>query len=103
MKKLEVTTTDLAEFDRFDRQILMKLLQAWHESGLPDGFHDEEVRAMLNRMSGYVFITNSEYQVCMLNGDKLETWYNCAECGHEGFNEECQLSDNGCNECKDGG
>ena len=26
----------------------------------------------------------------MMNGDKLETWYNCPYCGHEGFKEDME-------------
>lgn len=37
----------------------------------------------------------------MLNDDKLEIWNNCFNCGHEGFQEDCQLSDEFCNECQE--
>ncbi len=95
----EITTTDLADFGYSERKELIKLFTAWHEQGLPEDFHNDEVRPMMNRNSGNVFLTNSEYQVAMMNGEKLESWYNCGNCGHEGFAEDCQLSDEGCNEC----
>jgi hypothetical protein len=37
----------------------------------------------------------------MMNGDKLEMWHNCSNCGHEGFAEDCQLNEDGCNECNE--
>ena len=100
MKTQEITTTDLADFGPRERGMLVDLLDAWEKQGLPDDFHEEEVRAMMNRNSGNVFLTNSEYQTAMMNGDKLEIWHNCFNCGHEGFHEDCQLNDEGCNECE---
>jgi hypothetical protein len=97
------TTTDISKFGSRERWILVELLTAWDKQGLPDDFTDNEVVPMMNTNSGHVFLTNSEYEVAMMNGDKLESWYNCGNCGHEGFAEDCQLDrDNGCcNECKD--
>jgi hypothetical protein len=99
MKSQDITTTNLADFGFREREILIQLLRAWHDQGLPEDFQDEEVQAMMNRNSGCVFLTNSEYQAAMMNGDKLEMWHNCPNCGHEGFEEDCQLNDEGCNEC----
>jgi hypothetical protein len=75
------------------------LLTARNKQGLPDDFYNNEVTPMMNMISGNVFLTNSDYQVAMMNGDKLESWYSCPNCGHEGFAEDCQLNDRGCNEC----
>ena len=65
-----------------------KLLQAWREQGLPDDFYDDEVKLNFNTYSGYVFLSNSDYQVAMLNGDNLESFYTDYETGEEGFKEE---------------
>ena len=102
MKTLEITTSDLGKFGSREIAMCFDLLKAWIEQGLPEGFYNEEVRPEMNRNSGYVFLTNSEYQVAMMNGDKLEQWHTCHNCGHEGFEEDCQLNDDGCNECKGG-
>lgn len=95
----EITTTNFADFGYSERIQVLRLISAWHEQGLPEGFYEEEVIPMMNRDSGYVFLTNSEYQVVMLNGSNLEIWHHCGNCGHEGFAEDCQLNDEGCNEC----
>ena len=95
-----MTTTDLADFGLRERALLIDLLQAWGEQGLPEDFSQDEVVPMMNKNSGSVFLTNSEFQCACMNGDKLESWYNCPNCGHEGFHEDCQLNENGCNECK---
>ncbi len=94
------TTTNLADFGYIEITGLIKLLIALCEQGLPDDFDNTDVHPMMNKNSGNVFLTNDNYEVAMLNGDKLETWYHCGNCGHEGFAEDCQLNDDGCNECK---
>jgi len=85
----QITTTNLADFGYIEREELIRLLTAWHKQGLPDGFCKEKVEIMFNRNSGYVFLTNSEFQVAMMNGDLLAIWYNCPKCGYEGFEEDC--------------
>lgn len=100
MKPQEITTTNLADFGSRERGILIDLLTAWEKQGLPDDFYEEDVVPMFNRNSGSVFLTNSEFQAALINGSKLETWHNCFNCGHEGFIEDCQLNDNGCECCK---
>ena len=67
-----------------------ELLKAWRTQGLPEDFDDNEVTVMMNTHSGNVFLTNSEYQAAMMNDEKLETWYNCPYCGHEGFKEDME-------------
>ena len=105
MKLKEITTTDLADFGMIELIELRDILISWVDHGLPDDFENNEVRPMMNRNSGNVFLTNSEYQTAMLlndkmGNDKLESWYNCFNCGHEGFKEDCELNDEGCNICK---
>lgn len=83
-----MTTTDLAKFGYREKAIAAKLLQAMQDQGLPNDFEDNEVTVMMNQNSGYVFLTNSEYQVCMLNGDNLESFYTTPYDGKEGYFEE---------------
>jgi len=84
----EVVTTDLADFGGRERKMARELLEAWSEQGLPEDFDDDEVRIHFNRHSGYVFLSNASFEVAMLNGDNLESWYYCPYCGHEGFKED---------------
>lgn len=95
-----MNTTKLEDFGVRERRELIRLLQSWDQKGLPEGFDEDEVTAEFNPNSGEVFLVNSEYQVCMMNGTDLEIWHNCGNCGHEGFEEVCQLTDKGCNECQ---
>jgi hypothetical protein len=79
------TTTNLADFGFRQLKIVRDLLSAMLEQGLPDDFEKDGVVPMMNMNSGNVFLTNSEYQVAMLNGDKLESFYNSPYEGKEGF------------------
>ena len=88
--KDEITTTDLSKFGWRERKMAEELLRASREQGFPEYFEDDETTIMFNTHSGNVFFTNSEYQVCIMNDDKLETWYNCPYCGHEGFKEDME-------------
>lgn len=96
----DVVTSNLADFGYSERVDLIALLTAWNKQGLPDDFENDGVYPCFNKNSGYVFLTNSEYQCAMLNDNKLESWYNCCNCGHEGFKEDCQLTEEGCNKCE---
>ena len=84
----ETTTTDLSKFGYRERKMAAELLTASCDQGLPDDFDDSEVTVMMNTNSGLVFLTNADFQVAMMNGDTLESFYSCPECGHEGFKED---------------
>lgn len=84
----EITTTDLTKFGYREIRMMIELLEAWMVHGLPEDFEEDEVQVMFNTHSGCVFLTNPEYQAAMMNRDKLEIWYNCPECGNEGFLED---------------
>ena len=87
----EITTTDFSKFGYRERQIAEQLLHEWNNKGLPEDFEANEVVIMFNMQSGNVFLTNSEFQVAMMNGDTLESFYTDFETGEEGFKED--LSD----------
>ena len=101
MKNQEIVTTDFAKFGNIEREEAEKLLKAWRTQGLPEDFYDEDVTINMNTNSGYVFLSNSEYQVAMITDeDKLESFYSCPECGHEGFKEDMEHGEDN-NECKE--
>ena len=90
MKTQETITTDLSKFGFREIKMASELLNAWIKNGLPEDFENNEVTVMMNTNSGFVFLTNSEYQVAMMNGDNLESFYSCPNCGHEGFKEDME-------------
>ena len=83
-----ITTTDFSKFGYRERKLAEQLLHNWNEQGLPLDFWDEEVIIMMNTHSGNVFLTNSEFQVAMMNGEKLESFYTDPETGEEGFKDD---------------
>lgn len=99
MSSTEITTSDLSAFGYIERLEMIKILQAWNHKGIPDDFELDDVNFMMNKHSGHVFLTNSDYQVVMCRGGELEMFHTCHNCGHEGFQEDCQVTDFGCNEC----
>ena len=80
-----MTTTNLSNFGYRGLEMLEELLRAMREQGLPSDFYDEEVHPMMNQYSGNVFLTNSDFQVAMMNGDSLESFYTLSYHGSEGF------------------
>ena len=95
-----MTTTDLTKFGSRERKMAEDLLRAWRKQGLPEDFWDEGVKIMMNQNSGHVFLTNADYQVAMINGNKLESFYSCPYCGQEGFLEDMQSAPGDSEDCK---
>lgn len=81
-------TEDFSEFGHRERKLASELLIHWNKGNLPEDFDNDEVKFAFNKNSGYVFLTNSNYQVCMMNGDKIESFYSTPYEGHEGFFED---------------
>ena len=86
-------TEDLADFGFKEQEEAKDLFQAWRESGLPIDFENNGVKIAFNMNSGYVFLTNSEYQVAMCetnDNGKLElfSFYSSPYEGKEGSFDE---------------
>ena len=86
-------TEDLADFGFREQEEAKDLFQAWRESGLPVDFENNGVKIAFNMNSGYVFLTNSEYQVAMCernDNGKLElfSFYSSPYEGKEGSFDE---------------
>ena len=81
-------TANLAEFGTREIAELRDMLDAWLSTGLPEDFYGDGVHPMFNKNSGFVFLTNDEFQVAMMNGDKLESFYSSPYDGREGFFDE---------------
>lgn len=88
-------TSDLAEFGFAELREAARLLTAYcdNPSILSLG---SDVRVCLNRESGFVFLSDEDYAVAMMNGDKLEMFYSCPECGKEGFAEDMEDEGDSC-------
>jgi hypothetical protein len=78
-------TTNLALFSSRERLMAAKMLIASAEQGFPKTFENNNVRLMLDWQSKTVFFVNDDYQLCTMNGEKLEVWHFMAYNAHEGF------------------
>jgi len=82
-------TENLADFGFRELKEAGKLLTAI-SNGLPDDFDIEGIKVAFNQNSGYVFLTNSEYQVAMVDDEEgnLYSFYSTPYEGREGCFEE---------------
>jgi hypothetical protein len=80
-----IVTADLSDFGHRELKMAATLLAALSEThaNLGDG-----ITLYLNTHSGFVFLSDEDYNVAMMNGSELEAFYSCPECGHEGFANE---------------
>lgn len=87
---MEDSTLIEASFEGFGyREMAMaaELLEAYSNS--PAEFLDQEtLKVCLNKNSGYVFLSDGEYNVGMMNDGELQQFFSCPECGHEGFKDD---------------
>lgn len=96
---MDIVTQDLSRFGYRELDMAADLLKKFANGRAPDDFDAEGLTLNFNLNSGCVFLSNENYEVAMMNGDKLESFYTCGECGHEGFKEEMKHEGNAsCND-----
>ncbi len=87
-----MTTTDLSQFGNRELGMAGELLTAYSNRQTTkladDYFYDSEITVMMNKNSGNVFLTNSDCQVLMMNGDDLDLFIVTPYNGNEGFMDE---------------
>ena len=88
--KDEIVTSDWSKFGDTEIEEAKELLSHIKEI---DSYGKVEV--LLNTHSGYVFLSDEDYKTWMMNDEKIEEWYSCPECGHEGFLEDMMHAGNG--------
>jgi hypothetical protein len=81
-----MTTTNLSDFGTCELGILARILEKYANGDyVHPYFSDKGVQAMMNTMSGFVFLIDDDCNVLMLNGDTLEGHYSLPYSGEEGF------------------
>ena len=80
------TITDLSAFGFRELKMAAKLLTAYCQD--PPDFLGHGIHLMMNTYSGCVFLTDEDFNVAMMNGDRLEQFHVCPECGAEGFADD---------------
>jgi len=86
-----IVTCDLSRFGYRELQEAAKLLTAYCEEASTAFFLGDNVQLCFNTNSGYVFLTDEDYNVGMLNDEgKISQWHSCPICSFEGFLEDMQ-------------
>ena len=80
-----MNTRKIEEFGFVERQEAGRLLLALGTHHDKTDNMGDGVTVEFNPMSGNVFLVDDDYNVAMMNGHELETFYSCPECGNEGF------------------
>lgn len=93
-------TRDLSQFGIIELKEAGRLLTAYCYSDDVRDSLSNGVVVEFNHNSGKVFLVDKEYNVAMMNGDILELWYSCCQCGHEGFKEDMKHGEDD-KECQD--
>lgn len=86
MRQENLVTADLSKFGYRELTLASELLTAYIRQGaenLNDG-----VTLNFNTNSGYVFLSDEDFTVYMMNGKDLDQWFSCPQCGNEGFDYE---------------
>jgi len=86
-------TQDYAGMGHVEREEASLLLKTYGTSKDDTLFLESGIKVEFNPYSGCVFLVDEDYNVAMMNGDRLENFFNCPNCGNEGmqseFREQC--------------
>lgn len=93
----EIVTSNYANFGHREQKLQCDLWKAIAEQGCP--IDSSNLHIEFNTHSGNVFFVNDDNQVAMLNGNTLERFFSCLECGNEGFAEDVMTKKGRCNQC----
>jgi hypothetical protein len=93
-----IREADFSGFGYREIRMASELLNAYLES--PSEIQLDNVKVGFNPQSAAVFLYDDEYNTYMLNGKRLEQWFNCSDCGHEGFKEDFIPDNHASCDCK---
>lgn len=83
-------TVDYSKFGYRELEIAGKLLALYAEGDVD--FLGDGLTVNFNTQSGYVFLSDEDYNVGVLNDNEtaIVQFYSCYECGYEGTQEQAQ-------------
>ena len=76
-------TQDFSKFGQREREIACQLLSTYGTDNDKTLFLDGPVAVEFNPYSGFVFLVDADYNVGIMEGDKLVNYFSCPHCGHE--------------------
>ena len=87
-----MVTSDFEKFGRIEIDVVIDLLSAYKDDRISDlareYFDFRTMRPAFNTNSGYVFLTDDDYNVLMENNGELDLFLFTPYDGHEGFYDE---------------
>jgi len=94
----KIVTNDFSDFGYCEKEEARELMSAYGTDKDKTVYLGSGVQVWFNLHSGYVFLSDEDFNSAMMNGDVLEDFINCPECGHEDFLSEMKESGDAC--CK---
>jgi len=86
----KIVSCDLSEWGYQELEEAAELLKAYADYGAD--FLGDGITLNFNTHSGYVFLSDADYNVGMLREDgKIHQWFSCPECGTEGFADDAEF------------
>lgn len=83
-------TRDLMSFGYRELSEAADLLKALKTNKDKTRFLSHPLSIEFNPNSGNVFLVDEDCNVAMMNGEDLEDFFSCPQCGHEGFLEDME-------------
>ena len=83
---MDIVTSDLSKYGYKELDEAGELLKAYAKNGAD--FLNDGLTLNFNINSGKVFMSDEDYNVGILENDKLVQFFNCNQCGNEGTKEE---------------
>lgn len=83
---MNIVTTDLSKYGYRELNEAANLLKAYSENG--SDFLGNGLQLNFNMNSGYVFLTDEDFNVGIIENGKLVQFYSCFNCGNEGTQED---------------
>lgn len=84
-------TNDLTKFGYRELAIAGELLKAYGDNG--SDFLYDGVQVWFNANSGYVFLSDSDFNVGVMEDGKVVQFFTCPECGYEGTQSDAIADD----------
>jgi hypothetical protein len=98
----KTVTKDLNDFGFRERGIASKILSTLNtKKDFTKSLGKLGLEICFNMESGFVFISDQDYNVAIMNDDNLEDFLTCYECGYENPRSEYKedIKEDGCNCC----
>lgn len=96
-------TKNLEDFPIYALKKTADIINELIKSGFPAEFNQQGIKLELCPDSKFVYLTNDDHQVCLINTknpSSLEIFFTCGNCGHEGFYDDiCYGPDDRCVAC----